>query len=113
LVADDNVDFATTFAGMLRSLGHEAHVAHDGEAALDAARRLRPQVAFLDIGMPKLNGFDLARALRASPETAHAILVAVTGWGQPHDRRRALEAGFDYHMVKPLDFEKVRELLAR
>ena len=111
LLADDNVDFATSLASVLRSLGNEVHVEHDGAAALAAAQRLRPDVAFLDIGLPKLSGYDLARSLRRLPETADSILVAVTGMGQPSDRVQAKEAGFDEHLVKPVAIERIEAIL--
>ena len=113
LLVDDNLDFVNTFAAMLRGLGEDVHVEHDGEAALTAAARLRPEIAFLDIGLPKMNGYDLARSLRRLPETAHSILVAVTGWGQPKDLEAAKDAGFDEHMVKPVDLDRVLGILGR
>jgi CheY-like chemotaxis protein len=111
LIADDNVDFAETLAIMLRSLSHEVHVVHDGEAAIARAAAIRPQVAFLDIGMPKMNGYDVAKMMRADANTRTAVLVAVTGWGQPQDRARALAAGFNEHMVKPVDIARVADFL--
>jgi two-component system, sensor histidine kinase len=111
LVVDDNEDFAASMAAVLRGMGHEVRVEHDGAGALAAAVDFHPSVCFLDIGLPKLNGYDLARSLRARPDTAGSILVAVTGWGQPEDRRLAKEAGFDEHMVKPVDFDRVRAIL--
>jgi CheY-like chemotaxis protein len=111
LLVDDNVDFADSLAAMLRAMGHEVRVEHDGLAACAAAAEFRPGLAFLDIGLPKLNGYDLARRLRDAPETRNAILVAVTGWGQPGDRQRAKEAGFDQHMVKPIEMERLQAIL--
>jgi signal transduction histidine kinase len=111
LVADDNEDFAASLAAVLRGMGHEVRVEHDGAAALAAAAQFRPNMAFLDIGLPKKNGYDLARGLRARAETAGSILVAVTGWGQPSDRQLAREAGFDEYMVKPVDFDRIRSIL--
>jgi signal transduction histidine kinase/ActR/RegA family two-component response regulator len=113
LLADDNEDFAAGMALMLRSLGHDVRVANDGEQALADAQAFVPEFAFLDIGMPKMNGYELARRIRAERSTRQAILVAVTGWGQEDDRRRAREAGFDYHMVKPVELEQVRAVLER
>ena len=98
---------------LLRGLGHEVRVEHDGAAALAAAAEFRPQVAFLDIGLPKLNGFDLARRMRAQEATADSILVAITGWGQPSDRQKAKEAGFDDYFVKPVELEAIRGLLEK
>ena len=109
LLADDNQDFAVSLAALLRGMGHEVRVEHDGAAALRAAGEFHPDVAFLDIGLPKLNGFDLARRLRE--RRAGLLLVAVTGWGQPADRQLAKEAGFDDYMVKPVEIERVRATL--
>lgn len=112
LLADDNVDFVTSMAMLLRALGHEVQVAHDGVEAQALAAAFRPQLAFLDIGLPRLNGYDLARQLRAAAETASAMLVAVTGWGQERDRRLAREAGFERHLVKPVAFEQIEAIIA-
>jgi signal transduction histidine kinase len=111
LVVDDNQDFANSLASVLQSMGHEVRVEHDGEAGLNAAQAFRPEVAFLDIGMPKLNGYDLAGRLRAHPVTAATTLVAVTGWGQATDLQRARDAGFDEHMVKPVEMDRLETLL--
>jgi signal transduction histidine kinase/ActR/RegA family two-component response regulator len=113
LLADDNVDFATSLAFILRSMGHEVIVAHDGAEALEAARRFRPAFAFLDIGLPKMHGYALASALRDDPATRDSVLVAITGWGQERDRRQAREAGFDHHFVKPVGVDELLDLLAR
>ena len=111
LLADDNLDFASSLATLLRRMGNEVRIEHDGPAALAAAAEFRPDVAFLDIGLPKLNGFDLARRLRGLAATANSTLVAVTGWGQPSDRQLAAEAGFDDYMVKPVELERVQAIL--
>jgi signal transduction histidine kinase len=111
LVVDDNQDFAATLGGMLRQMGHEVRVAHDGLAGLEAASAFRPHIAFLDIGMPQLNGYELARRLRALPATAASILIAVTGWGQYSDRQAARDAGFDEHVLKPLEIDRLQTLL--
>jgi signal transduction histidine kinase len=111
LLADDNVDFATTLATLLRGLGHEVLVTHDGEQALQAADGFRPDFGFLDIGLPKCNGYDLARGLRARAITERSVLVAVTGWGQEKDRQLAVEAGFDHHLVKPVKLAQIQEIL--
>lgn len=113
LLADDNVDFSGSLATLLRGMGHELLVAEDGLRALEAAPSFRPDFAFLDIGLPGLNGYALARALRSNPATSDTVLVAVTGWGQERDRQLAQEAGFDHHMVKPVEPAKIREVLAR
>jgi len=111
LLADDNLDFASTFAMLLRRMGNDVRIEHDGPAALAAAAEFRPQVAFLDIGLPKLNGFDLARRLRELPAMNGAKLIAVTGWGQPADRQLATEAGFDDYVVKPVEIERIQAIL--
>ena len=113
LLADDNVDFSSSLATLLRSLGHELLVAEDGLRALEAAPSFQPDFAFLDIGLPGLNGYALARALRANPATRATVMVAVTGWGQERDRQLAQDAGFDHHLVKPVEPAKIREVLAR
>lgn len=112
LVADDNEDSANSIAMLLRIQGHEVRVAYDGQQALDEAAAFAPDVAVLDIGLPKMNGYDVARCLRANDPARHLLLVAMTGWGQDEDRRRAQEAGFDHHFVKPVDFKLLLETLA-
>jgi CheY-like chemotaxis protein/two-component sensor histidine kinase len=104
LVADDLADSADSLALLLRQLGHKVHTAYDGEQAFAAADKFRPRVALLDIGMPKMNGYDLARKIRAQPWGKDMLLIALSGWGQQEDRRRSKEAGFTHHLVKPLDF---------
>lgn len=113
LLADDNVDFAISLAALMRTSGHEVCITHDGAEALEAAPQFRPDFAFLDIGLPKLNGYSLARKLRELPATRNSILVAVTGWGQEKDRKRAKQAGFDDHLVKPVEPEQIQAILAR
>jgi len=117
LVADDNVDAAQTLAALLEIAGHETRVVHDGVAALAAASQFDPQLVFLDIGMPRLDGYETARRLRATPELEGAMLVALTGWGAEEDRARSRAAGFDRHLLKPAlpaDVEAVlAEALAR
>ena len=103
LVVDDNIDAATTLDVLLRSLGHETRVAHDGMTALEIAREFRPQVILLDIGMPGLDGYEVARRLRAMNHGQTFRIVAITGWGHETDRKRSKEAGFDLHLVKPVD----------
>jgi CheY-like chemotaxis protein len=103
LIADDNVDFAMSLEAILAPLHHDVRVVHDGVAALEVAARFAPQIAFLDIGLPGRNGYELARLLRALPQTAHSRLIAITGWGQEDDRRRSRDAGFDLHLVKPVE----------
>lgn len=111
VVADDNEDSAESFAMLLSFSGHEVRIAHDGAAALDAVRDFRPDVAFLDIGMPGLTGYEVAEAVRAEPWGRDVTLIAVTGWGQPDDQARARTAGFDRHLIKPIDPAEVDRLL--
>src|SRR5262249_21971719 len=112
LIVDDNDDAATGLALMVRLLGHEARTAGDGLGALQMAAEFRPDVVFLDIGMPTMNGYEVARSLREQPGGARVVLTALTGWGQAEDKRRATEAGFDHHVVKPTDPAVLRTLLA-
>ena len=111
LIVDDNQDFANSLALILRAMDNDVRVAHDGAAGLALARDWRPDVGFLDIGLPRLNGYDLARSLRSDPATASMRLIAVTGWGQEKDRREAFDAGFDQHFVKPIDPARVPGIL--
>ena len=113
LLADDNRDFADTLARVLDAEGHRVTVVYDGKSALEAATRTRPDVGLFDVGMPGLNGYDLAEALRRQPGGYELVMVAITGWGQETDQRRAREAGFDHHLVKPVDPAIVLELLDR
>ena len=112
LVADDNNDALESLATLLQLSGHEVYTAPNGAMALESAEQHRPEVALLDIGMPKLDGYEVARRIRAQPWGQRITLVALTGWGQDSDRRRSQEAGFDSHLVKPLDLDKLTELLA-
>jgi signal transduction histidine kinase/ActR/RegA family two-component response regulator len=112
LVADDNNDALESLATLLQLSGHEVYTAANGAVALESAEQHRPEVALLDIGMPKLDGYEVARRIRAQPWGARITLVALTGWGQDSDRRRSQEAGFDSHLVKPLDLDKLTDLLA-
>lgn len=112
LLADDNTDFTSSFGLMLRSMGHDVVEAYDGAEALRKARSAPPEVAFLDIGLPKMNGYDLARRLREDPATRRIVLVAVTGWGQDGDRKLAAEAGFDLHLVKPVESAQIETIFA-
>ena len=112
LVIDDNIDAAESLAELLRVSGHEAQAVHDGAEALVAARGLPPEVVFLDLGLPGMDGYEVARRLRAEPHLSGAVLVALSGWGNAEDRRRSREAGFDHHLTKPADPIAVDELLA-
>jgi signal transduction histidine kinase/CheY-like chemotaxis protein len=111
LIADDLKDSADSLAMLLRMMGHEVHTAHDGEEAFIAAEKLRPEVVLLDIGMPKLNGYEACRRIRQQPWGEGMLLVALTGWGQEDDRRRTDEAGFNYHIIKPADPGEIEKLL--
>jgi CheY-like chemotaxis protein len=111
LAADDNVDAATSLGMMLRLMGHETRVVHDGLRAVEEAESFRPDVALLDIGMPKLNGYEAAQCIRRASWGKDIVLVALTGWGQDDDKRRALEAGFDHHFTKPVNLTDLQRLL--
>jgi PAS domain S-box-containing protein len=111
LVADDNKDGAQSLAELIRFLGHDVHIAYDGEQAVAAAEALRPQVMLLDIGMPDIDGYEACRRVRAQPWGREVFLVAITGWGQPADKLQSAEAGFDRHLVKPVTFASLRSLL--
>lgn len=111
LVVDDNEDAATSLSMLLEVTGHETQTAYDGVEALAAAATFRPDVVLLDLGMPKLNGYEAARWLREQPWGKHMTLIAVTGWGQESDQRRTQEAGFDHHLVKPVDPAMLENLL--
>ena len=111
LVVDDNVDSAETMAMVLELDGHTIHIAHDGETALAAATSFLPEVVLLDIGLPGLDGYEVAARLRRLPATQRAVLVAFTGYSQPEDRRRATEAGFDHYVVKPVDLDALAKLI--
>jgi CheY-like chemotaxis protein len=106
------VDAAESLAMLLQLEGHDVRVAHDGPAALAAVEAEPPDLVFLDIGMPVMNGYDVARRLRQRPGPENLVLVAVTGWGQEEDRRRSQEAGFDHHLIKPVEPEALHSLLA-
>jgi signal transduction histidine kinase/ActR/RegA family two-component response regulator len=111
LLVDDNVDFAESLELLLRGMGHEVHVEHEAEGALAAAAEFRPDFAFLDIGLPVVNGYELARRLRAQPSSKNTVLIAVSGWGQEQDRRQAEQAGFALHLVKPVELKSIQSAL--
>lgn len=113
LVADDNRDAADSLAILLRIAGHEVEVAYDGAEAVHVAAWFNPRLALLDIGMPELDGHDVARALRTRTTHRTLYLVAITGWGQPKDRQLAEAAGFDEHFVKPIEPFRIEELIER
>jgi CheY-like chemotaxis protein/anti-sigma regulatory factor (Ser/Thr protein kinase) len=112
LVADDNRDSADLFAMFLEMMGNEVQTAYDGVAAVEKAERFRPHAVLLDIGMPRLNGEDACRRIRATEWGKDAVLIAVTGWDHEENRRRIVDAGFDAHLVKPVDPSAVADLLA-
>jgi len=111
VVCDDNEDAAESLARMLRMVGHEVRLASNGAECLAVCESFRPAIVLLDIGMPRMNGYDAARAIRSRDWGRPVVLVAVTGWGQAEDRRRAIEAGFDHHLTKPADFDTLARLL--
>lgn len=111
LVVDDDRGAADSLAALLSARGRTVHCAYGSEEALEAASSLRPDVIVLDIGMPRLNGYEVCRRLRSHPSTSHSLIVAVTGWGDAEDRRRGEAAGFDHHLVKPVDGAVLDELL--
>lgn len=111
LVVDDNRDSAESLGMLLEMLGHEVRVVHDGPSVLQAALTFRPDVVLLDIGLPGMSGYEVARHLRKEGQLGATVLVAVTGWGQDSDRRRSKDAGFDHHLVKPVDLEILKKVL--
>jgi CheY-like chemotaxis protein len=112
LVVDDNRDSADTLAMLLKSLGADVHTAYDGASALESIRICRPTIVLLDLGLPGIDGYEVARRVRSDAPTSELCMVALTGWGQDEDRRRTREAGFDHHLVKPVDLSALQALLA-
>jgi signal transduction histidine kinase/ActR/RegA family two-component response regulator len=112
LVVDDNVDAAQSTAMLLRAWGHEVRIAYSGQEALHAAEASTPEIVLLDIGLPIINGYDVARRLREQPKFEQTILAAITGYGQAEDRRRSMEVGFDFHLTKPVDPTALQEVMA-
>jgi DNA-binding response OmpR family regulator len=112
LVVDDNRDGAASLAALLRLAGHEVSVCHDGEEAVTLAGRLRPKVILMDLGLPRMNGHQAARAIRSQSWSEGICLIALTGWGQEEARRESRESGFDYHLVKPTEPGQLFSLLA-
>ena len=111
LVVDDNRDAAESLAMLLTAMGNNVHTAHDGEEGVAAAGMFRPDVVLCDIGLPKLNGYEACRQMKEQAWDKKMILIAVTGWGQDEDRRKSEEAGFDHHLVKPVDLNDLINLL--
>lgn len=112
LIVDDNKDAAEMLVTLLQISGHDVHAVHDGEAAVEAAASVKPDVILLDIGLPKLNGYEAAKRIRAQQGDRKMVIVALTGWGQDADRRRSADSGFDAHWVKPVDDQKLDRFLA-
>ena len=111
-MVDDNKDSADSLAMVLRRKANEIRTAYDGLEAVQATEDFRPELVLLDIGLPKLNGYEVARRIRQQPWGQEVIIVALTGWGQDEDRRRSHEAGFDLHIVKPVETAALESLLA-
>jgi CheY-like chemotaxis protein len=111
LVVGDSRDSATSLAKMLRIMGNETRTAFDGQEAVDVAAAFKPDLILLDIGMPRLNGYDACRRIQEQPWGQGVVMVALTGWGQEDDKRRSQEAGFDHHLVKPVDPDALEKLL--
>jgi CheY-like chemotaxis protein len=112
LVVDDNADAADSLAMLLEVRGDEVRVAYDGLEALEAEVSFQPEVVLLDIGMPKLSGYDVARRIREARGSG-VLIVAITGWGQEEDRRKARDAGFNHHFTKPVDFDALLDIIER
>jgi CheY-like chemotaxis protein len=111
LVVDDNIDAVDMLVHTLEDLGCQTETAFDGPSALEAAKRFRPRVVLLDIGLPLMDGYEVARRLRQEPQLAPLKLVALTGYGESSDRQKSREAGFDEHVVKPVEIDKVPDLI--
>jgi len=113
LVVDDNRDSAETLSMLLELMGNEISVAYDGEQALVIANEVKPDVVLLDIGLPMMNGYEVARRIRQEPWGGNPILVAITGWGQTEDKDLSRESGFDHHLVKPVDHDHLLKLIQK
>jgi CheY-like chemotaxis protein len=111
LIVDDNKDSADSLAMLLEITGNKTYMAHDGVEAVEAIEKHRPEVVLLDIGLPKLDGHEVCRRVREQPWGKDIVVIALTGWGQEDDRRKSEEAGFNGHLVKPIDYDKLLELL--
>jgi CheY-like chemotaxis protein len=109
---DDNVDTLLGFSMLLKASGHDVRTAHDGLSAVETAIAYRPNVVLLDIGLPGLNGYEVARRLRQHPNLKNTVLIALTGYGQDTDRQASKQAGFDHHLVKPARFDQLNKILA-
>lgn len=113
LIVDDNQDAADSLAALLGLMGNDVHIAYDGAQALEMVVAVEPQIVLMDIGLPKINGYDAARQMRGIAALPQPLLVALTGWGQVEDRRRSREAGFDHHLVKPVALDDLQAILTR
>src|SRR5688572_15494972 len=113
LVIDDNRDQAESLGKLLSLMGHDVRLGYDGEEALKLALDFLPDVALLDLGLPKLNGCEVAKRMRSDPRMQHTLLLAQTGWGQEGDRQRTKDAGFDHHLLKPVDIVQLKAILAQ
>jgi len=113
LIVDDNLDSADSLAMLLNITGNKTFLAHDGVEALEAVEKYRPEVMLLDIGLPKLDGHEVCRRVRELPWGKDIVIIALTGWGQEDDRRKSEEAGFNGHLVKPVDYDRLLELLGQ
>src|SRR6185369_7379226 len=111
LIVDDNVDSADSLAMLLEITGNQTYLAHDGVEAIESIEKYRPEVVLLDIGLPKLDGHEVCRRVREQPWGKDIRIIALTGWGQDDDRRKSEEAGFNGHLVKPVDYDKLLALL--
>jgi CheY-like chemotaxis protein len=111
LVVDDNADALESLSRLVKHMGNEVRRAHDGLEAIDVAREFQPEIVLMDLGMPNMNGYEAARRLRLEPWAQDVAIIATTGWGQEEDRRRSADAGFDRHLVKPIQIDSLREAL--
>lgn len=111
LIIDDNEPSAKTLGWMMELIGHDARLAFDGSAGIEAAKEYKPDVVLLDIGLPIINGYEACSIMRKDAMFSNTIFIAQTGWGQEEHRQRSKEAGFDFHLVKPIQLEQLRELL--
>ena len=112
LAVDDDKNCAKVMAWLLESLGHTAQIAHDGKTAIELANSVHPDMVLMDIGIPEMNGYQICQAMRDSPGLDHTLFVALTGWGQKEHRERSKEAGFDYHLVKPVNIEALKKIFS-
>jgi CheY-like chemotaxis protein len=113
LLVDDSIETAQAMSMLLEALGHVVRTTHDGSQALAVVADFRPDIVILDIGLPGMSGFELAQALRARSETKEALLIALTGYGSDEDQQRSRDAGFDHHLVKPVQFDALEALIAQ